>query len=400
MGHLVSPRRDRNRGIYNWHAFKHGYSKELVDKIIEYLDLKKDAWVLDPFCGGGTTLLACRDNGMNSQGYDILPFSVFLTNVKLREYNLKRLKNLRDLFVTSDLSKTTRIPTGLKDIKIIPKAFTDSVLKELCMIKNWIEEINTKEVKDFFTLAFLNTAVMVSSVSKAGGFLRIINRSVPSNTVRKHFLANVDKMLADLSAFQIHRNRNTCIASARLADARNFKDNRKYDAIIMSPPYPNRHDYTRIYQLELALGFVPDNESLKRIRYRTLRSHVEARKRYSSDGFEKPSTLVDILNRLGRKELNNSSVLDMLEGYFEDMFLVLRRLFKSLKKNGAVALVVSNVRFAGVSVPVDTLLVDIAKGIGFERETVWVLRYRGNSSQQMRDFEKKSSRESLVILRK
>ena len=46
---------------------------------------------MDPFCGGGTTLLACKELGINSNGFDILPFSVFLSNVKTREYNLEKL---------------------------------------------------------------------------------------------------------------------------------------------------------------------------------------------------------------------------------------------------------------------------------------------------------------------
>ena len=46
---------------------------------------------------------------------------------------------------------------------------------------------------------------------------------------------------------------------------------------VFSPPYPNRYDYSAIYQLELAAGgFVRAPEDLRRIRKSLLRSHLEA----------------------------------------------------------------------------------------------------------------------------
>src|SRR3989338_3406665 len=91
LSDLISPHRDIQKPIYNWHSFKHSYSKALVDSLVKEFELKKGAWVMDPFCGGGTTLLACKESGINSKGFDILPFSVFLGNVKTREYDLAKL---------------------------------------------------------------------------------------------------------------------------------------------------------------------------------------------------------------------------------------------------------------------------------------------------------------------
>ena len=45
---------------------------------------------------------------------------------------------------------------------------------------------------------------------------------------------------------------------------------------IFSPPYPNRYDYSAIYQLELAAGIRRVPEDLRRIRKSLLRSHLEA----------------------------------------------------------------------------------------------------------------------------
>ena len=92
-GALISPMRDLKNPIYNWHSYKHSYSKQLVEKLTSEFNLKPDNWVLDPFCGGGTTLLGCKEMGINSRGFDILPFSVYLSNVKTNNYDVKSLGN-------------------------------------------------------------------------------------------------------------------------------------------------------------------------------------------------------------------------------------------------------------------------------------------------------------------
>ena len=93
LGRLVSPYGDQTLPIHNWYSYKHGYSSALARHLISECDLSKGEWVLDPFCGGGTTILACKELGINAEGYDILPFSVFLSNVKLDDYDPEEIRS-------------------------------------------------------------------------------------------------------------------------------------------------------------------------------------------------------------------------------------------------------------------------------------------------------------------
>src|SRR3989344_5998920 len=131
---LISPARDRNLPVYNWHAFKHSYSKELVKQLVDEFDLDVDDWVLDPFSGGGTTLLACKELGINSKGFDILPFSVFLSNVKTRSYDARILRVAFDKFKSEKPRKAAR-GISLPDIVIVDKAFSKKVQNELLTIR-------------------------------------------------------------------------------------------------------------------------------------------------------------------------------------------------------------------------------------------------------------------------
>lgn len=393
---LISPARDKNEPIYNWHAFKHSYSKKLVEEIVKDFNLKKGDWVLDPFSGGGTTLLACKELGINSKGLDILPFSVFLSNVKTKSYDLKKLKLALTAFQNVS-KKSTEGTDTLPDIGIVNLAFSPSVKRELLKIRRQINSISDPIVRDFYMLGLLSILESVGNATKAGGFLRITDKKLSSIDVLPKFLDRVSRMIEDVASFDEKQNPRNIGASADLGDARDFSEKRKYDAIITSPPYPNRHDYTRIYALELILNFVQDNAELKQIRYDTLRSHVEARKRFEITDYQEPEIVGRLIRRIEKEGTNNSKVTEMLVGYFEDMFLCLKQMQRSLKTGGKIALVVSNVRFAGVNVPVDTILAEIGIQCGLKPLSVITARYRGNSAQQMESFKRSPSRESIVL---
>jgi site-specific DNA-methyltransferase (cytosine-N4-specific) len=82
------------------------------------------------------------------------------------------------------------------------------------------------------------------------------------------------------------------------------------------------------------------------------------------------------------KDLNKMHPI-MIKGYFEDMNLVIKQLVHYLRPGGLIALVVANARFEGELVPTDLILSELAEINGLKTESIWVTRYKGNSSQQM-----------------
>lgn len=397
LGSCVSPHGNQHRPIHNWYAYKHGYSRELAAYLINKFDLSEGSWVLDPFCGSGTTLLTCKELGINSRGFDILPFSVFLTNVKISDYDVAELKRQLILFTRSTKEGSSFKKMGLPDIPLVKKAFRPEIEARLLELKSRIDAISDPKVRAFFNLGFLNILESVSNTSKTGGFLRITKRRVYPDEIRNLFLARVESMIQDVVELHKDGKNKKVSTSAKIGDARKLPTKRTFDAVITSPPYPNRHDYTRIYSLEMMFDFVSSNDQLKKIRYETIRSHVEARKKHEAVGYEKPESLDYLLTQVKRNGTNNPQVLNMLEGYFEDMYLALSEVYRCLKDGGKAAMVISNVRFAGVNIVVDEILSEIGIQVGLTPQEIWAIRYRGNSSQQMRDYKRVPSRESVII---
>ncbi|MCX6814986.1 MAG: DNA methyltransferase [Candidatus Aenigmarchaeota archaeon] len=84
---------NKEEPVYNWIYYKEGFARELVFRLAEMFSLRKGMHVLDPFCGVGTTLLACKQLGLDSFGFDVHPVSVFSSKVKIRDYETSVLRS-------------------------------------------------------------------------------------------------------------------------------------------------------------------------------------------------------------------------------------------------------------------------------------------------------------------
>jgi site-specific DNA-methyltransferase (cytosine-N4-specific) len=134
------------------------------------------------------------------------------------------------------------------------------------------------------------------------------------------------------------------------------------------------------------------------VRHSLLRSHVESRE-HEGKAVPLPA-LKEVLREVRAKPLNNERLPIMIKGYFEDMNLVIRNMAAYLKPGGRVALVVANAQFNGESVPTDLMLCELAEELGLMTESIWVTRYKGNSSQQMAIYGRRPVRETILFWRK
>jgi len=384
--------------IYNWFKYKEGFSKSLVHKLINEWNVPSSNIVLDPFCGCGTTLLACAEMGYTSVGLDVLPVAVFISKTKLKNWGED--KNLQ-----SAIEKLLQIPfrkpkEHFPDVAILARAFNLETQRDILFFKEQIETFDV-EIQPFLLLGLLSILEQVSYTSKDGQFLRIVEKRIPP--VRIALKKQLHQMLNDVKQTQASLFKYTpAYAYVFQGDARKQSLPNEYwgriGTVITSPPYLNRYDYSRTYALELCTLFVDSFAELCEIRHDLIRSHIESQN-HTDKEFILPG-LNEVLNNLCFKELNNNRIPIMIKGYFEDMNLVIRRLRDYMIKGGLVAMVVGNARFEGELIPTDLLLCELAESNGFSIESIWVTRYKGNSSQQMAKYGRVPVRESIIFWRK
>ncbi len=385
--------------LYNWFKYKEGFSRELVVRLFREFALRAGDTVFDPFVGCGTTLLAGKEFGIHGVGIDMLPTSVFVAQGKLMQWpDIDLLLGAIQKLTSARFREPV---SSFPDVRIVNLAFTKETQSELLFFKEQIQTFEQPE-RHFLMLGLLSILESVSSTSKDGQFLRLVEKIIPP--VRDALRSVLAQMIADLSEIRMFSSPLQTDAKTLVmqGDAREMCLPGKYlgnvAAIITSPPYLNRYDYSRTYALELCLLAVKSHKEMVNVRHSLLRSHVESRE-HEGKLIDLPA-LKEVLRGVRAKPLNNERLPIMIEGYFEDMNLVIRNMAAYLKPGGRVALVVANAQFNGESVPTDLMLCELAEESGLTTESIWITRYKGNSSQQMAVYGRRPVRETILFWRK
>ena len=379
---------------HNWFYFPHSYSYRLVNEILDYWDFPQNGTLADNFSGSGTTLLTARQRGLLALGFDLSPLAVTVARAKVASYKTDQLNRAMNRILAHRSCEVPQIP------KRLSKAFTQEELRELFNLLIPILGLRNATTRRFFQVALLWTAKVFSRAVPDGGWFRWKEWPDRSREIKQSFEFRVSCMIADVEA------QNWCNdvppARTRLADARKLPLRAEsVDGLITSPPYPNRHDYSRVFHIDLLLLGLPESEVTK-LRHESIRSHVEAR---GPNGYKrrlKSYSGTESINSVlaGLPTDADPRIEQMLKGYFEDIYLSLSEVQRILRPGGRAAYVVGNVRHAGVMIPVDKITAELASQVGLCFDVAWVLRLRGNSAQQMGLYGKEQSRESTVILSK
>jgi len=234
---------------FGWLRLTPAYSVHLVS------DLANSTFsrVLDPFCGTGTTALVCGEKGIAADTTDINPFLVWLAEVKTRSYQEETVREFRAIADTTiDRSRTEDIGAWVPPIHDILKWWDQPVLEALGKLMAVIRELernSSKGAVDLLKIAFCRTMIDFAHVSFGHQSMSFKRREDDHP-----LLLDVDDRLAAM--WRTHSREIFLAAQSFVAleprvlliDARNlseFLPENHYDAVITSPPYPNRMSYIR-----------------------------------------------------------------------------------------------------------------------------------------------------------
>lgn len=384
------------RPVHRWFAFPHSFSCDLVYALIDEWGLNSDDVILDPFVGAGTTVLAAKECNVGARGYDISPLAELVSRVKISDYQPSTLHSLSET-VLCRFDGPGAAPRSVTDgyPDLVLKALPGNLLHDFARLRIMIDDLTcSRQERDFFRVALLRTLRSFSRAKATGGWLKWTDSGPQPGTFLTAFRGQLDIMLNDVSEM---RHPSPLSWTVGVADARSIPDREStYTAIITSPPYPNRHDYTRIFAVELLFEFLTSDQA-RQLRRQSLESHPEARPaRPPVVDYAPPQKLLDILSRLQQARID-PRVGRMLQGYFLDIHQCLREMHRVCKPGAKLALVLGNVQYAGHSVPVDELTAALGEGVGLQCAKIRALRYRGNSAQQMGRYGRRASREAVVL---
>jgi DNA modification methylase len=428
---LVSFQANKTRPVYRWYPFKEAFSAALVEYLLHQYQITSGQ-MLDPFAGSGTTLFVARAMGIDADGIEVLPVGQAIIRARhvleaeLTSDDFERLRYWADRRVWKQ--SETRIP--VPELRITRGAYPEPTKESIERYLGACQHEHPS-VQSILRFALLCIVESISFTRKDGQYLRWDYRSGRTrgkNRFEKGEIldfdqaigAKINEILGDVSP--VHQTHlfpgATPQGTIRVYDGSCLHilpelPDGLYDAIMTSPPYCNRYDYTRTYALELALLGI-DEQGLARLRQEMLSCTVEHRTKdllrmnprwaTALAAADKQDLLQSILiyleDQKAHKALNNDGIPRMIRGYFYELACVIAECVRVLKPGARLLMVNDNVRYAGVSIPVDLILSDIAEQLGFSVEHILVLPHgKGNSSQQMGKHGRESLRKCVYVWR-
>lgn len=336
LSEMVTFSPNKNIPIHRWFYYREGFSKAFVEWSLH--KYKLEGPVLDPFCGVGTTLLACKENNIQAYGCDVSPLARFVAQTKTRNYELEELQK-----EFSEIKKMEfNFPREGRVESWVAKRFNAQTFRELLFMKDFVaREMKKSPLHDIALLALIDSTLRASNVERMGASLR---RSTNKGykPIKKFWLQKMEFMLKDLKKSEMKGP----VPEIFDDDARQLKHfaNESVSSIITSPPYLNKIEYTSAYKLELALFF------------------------------EEPKTQLRSFVGENVRETTAESDLPIVDAYMHDMEKCLKQMFRVLAPNGKAVINVAGGAFPDRIVKSDEMLVERAIEQGFDVEDNIVAR--------------------------
>ncbi len=235
------------------------YIGKFPPQIVRHLILEYSqagGFVVDPMCGGGTTLIEARLTGRRSAGFDVNPVSVLVSSVVTRALPAEALGEAVRVFtgaLRERLAARGRLLAPLPDMHGHEKYFDASTLSALAVFFSLLREVPTPEHRDFLLLGLL---AVLRSVSHANVKKMNLELDLGKKTKRpllSTFTAKIHRMLAANNALHgsfVGPESMVCRASAGRVDPVRAAS---ADLVVLHPPYLTNTAFSEATELQLAV---------------------------------------------------------------------------------------------------------------------------------------------------
>ena len=412
-GRIMQFNKNKKEPFHRWYSFVEGYSREFIQSIVKEMN-REELVCLEPFSGSGTTALELQNLGIPCYAFEVNPLMYLIARVKLENgYTLKRfdywydyIKIMRD---QQQIELETEFNTLYQGNGKKKWNYNTEVGIAIEKLRQVIESLSEQIYKEVFKVALAAILLDVSNLYRNGKCLSYKKNWEERKLEEKDVYERFDDKVVNEIRTDIRKikNKNPVNNKARLYNldsrigiANEIKDE-SIDLVITSPPYLNSRDYTDTYMLELkTLKFTSSSEEIKKLREKTLRSHVQIKWRDTAN--VKNELLENTLEKLeeASKEMEkwNDSIIDMVRLYFVDIQNIFRVLYTKMKQNGRIYFNVSNSAYFNILVNTLEICASIAEQEGFTVVEIRDARKLKTSPQQQEKVGKLL--EGVIVLKK
>jgi DNA modification methylase len=336
-----------------------------------FLPTGREAWVLDPFVGSGTTLVEASLHGVNGIGLDVDPLARLIAKVKSTRIDPERLESAAKSLMRK-LGRTKRV--GRKpEIATLSHWFSSDAIERLAMIRGAVDTFEAEpDLHDFFCICF-SAVIRRASNADNQTMKTYVSHTLPKKPedALELFRATLTDYVTRLTSYS-HQAIGTHVRVLDGFDARTFADRWQaeqlpmIDLAVTSPPYIKSVDY--IYNQMAELFWIGDRWGLA-----TQPQQNEAKRKYMGNDRPvgravEPMPVVavgEVPYWVGAITSADKKLGQVAARYFNDTVAHFRAMSRVMRPNATYVYVVGDSTLAGVSVPTHRLAAQCAIAAGF-----------------------------------
>lgn len=395
--------------VQRWANFIAGFSIEFVEKCLEKYDVS-DGLILDPYAGCGTTLVAGRNLGFETIGFD--PHIVFATlcRAKVSNYTLNDLIKISETFLRS----AEMISLSESAQKFLDKLFSKENLEKALKVSHSINSLKGKQ-KDLAVAIFLR-ACEYSCTAQTDGVYKAPDSKKKAMDF-KDSLEKVFEMFAeDVGCSWYQKNWKKQPKSRHIlktSEVMSEVPNNSVACIVTSPPYLNNFDYAEMTRMQLyLLGWADGWSQISdKVRMRLVTNTTTAITGRRGEDYQEPQKqaipkklhkeleqIVEDLDEQRRTRPGKKPYNFLVYPYYAQITRTLEESYRTLKEGGEIHWVVSDAALYGIHIATEEHTAAIMKSVGFKKVKIIKLRERGGRwVLKKRDGSKRGLGEYHVI---
>jgi hypothetical protein len=341
-----------------------------------------DLPVLDPFCGTGTTLTACAEQGIAGVTVDINPFLRWLAEVKSRAYTAADCAKARSLVAAmARAAERGKGSEWVPPLHQIEKWWDEATLAALSRA---FAELAGKrgKARDLAALSFCRTLVDAGNVSFAHQSMSFRKRDA-APAVGALLRQALEGLCTAAAEPVTPSSRQVLLGdSRRLAD---ILPPKSVGCVVTSPPYVNRMSYIRELRPYMYwLRFLTDGRAAGALDWQaiggTWGSATSNLARWQPDGATRipfPG-FAKIVGRIGAR---HPLLGRYVEKYFADIARHLASLQSVLSAGARLFYIVGNSKFYDTLLPVEEIYAALLRDAGFVQVSIERMRKRSSKKE-------------------
>ncbi|MDE3269777.1 MAG: DNA methyltransferase [Pseudomonadota bacterium] len=344
------------------HCF-HAYPAMMIPQIARELLRRygqKGGWLLDPYCGTGTSLVEASLFGMHSVGCDINPLVRLIATSKLTPVSLNTIDGTVHNLDAAMSRVKRKVPSrAVPEVTNLNFWFADDVIARLAFLRSLINDIKDSASRNFAWVAFSET-VREASYTRKGEFK--LYRMPPQS------LENFSPDVFSIFSKKLNRNRQGLghylgarkKVNATVLEANSIQGSlpcpmASYDLVITSPPYGDSQTtvaYGQYSRLSAEWIGLPHAKKIDRLAMgggrTTQRPHS--------------ASLTPAIEKIAAIDAKRAA---QVADFYVDLEHSINSVAASLSPRATVCYVVGNRRVKGITLPTDEFVVSAFAMHGF-----------------------------------